>query len=397
MKYFSVVLCFFSLLFCHAQEDVLLAINGENITQKELTEVLEKSYDKDEIEALQPGLVRFHLQEMIIFRIMEQNLQNISVTCLPKDYMEDVERYEKPFFAYYLRWGLESTFLFVQKLQEIVQSSPALKNKYYNWLKDCQERMLKPEDQKTLVEIWQEITNAKEAKSAVRKVVFEKYRVDFQLFRNKIRTITKFRKHIAQQFHAKTIQNFAEKEEFSLSDGLIRVSHIFLSTKNKDTKKNMTPQEEETVKQRISEISKQISKDMSNFSQMALQHSQDQSTKYQGGDLGWIPRWTASTIFSGFLKHIGWTPHPSETYQEVVDQAYHLPENTLSSPVKSSWGYHLVLVTSRKSGAKLSKEELIKRAEDMLTLLEMERLVREWIKKSKIEWKKVDKEDREDW
>ncbi|NUM34279.1 MAG: peptidylprolyl isomerase [Candidatus Brocadiae bacterium] len=393
---FAFAFCFLALLVCQAQEEVLVKINGEAITQKDLMEVLEKSYDKDEIESLQPALVRFHLQEMIIFKIIDQNTENVSVKCLPKDYIEDVERYEKPFLAYYLRWGLESTFLFVQKLQEIIASSPTLKKKHQKWLEECQERMLKTEDQKTLVDIWQEITNEKEVKGALRKVVFEKYRVDFQIFRNRIRTITKFRKHVAQKYNQKDFQEFAQKEEFALCDGLIRMSHIFLAVKSKDPKKPITPQEEDAVKQKALELSKEIQKDLSNFAQAAQKHTQDQSTKYQGGDLGWIPRWTASTIFGGFLKHIGWTPHPSETYQDVVDQAYHLKENTLSQPIRSSWGYHIVVVTARKEGTKLNKDELIKRSEDMLCLLEMERLVREWIKKSKIEWQKLDKEEQYD-
>lgn len=373
---------------CLAEKNPTVAIvNGEIISQRDLMETLEKCYTEDEIDGMHTGLMRLYLQEIIIFKVMEQNLKNETIKCVAKDYMEDVERYEKPFLAYYLRWGMENSYHFVENLKVLVAESQEIKKKFGPGLEKIQPHTLKSEDQKFLMDLWQALVDDKDMKSSVRKLIYEKYHMDYQVFKQRIRIITKFRKYIEQTITPQEIQNFASKESFALADGLMKISHLFLPTRQRDNNEPFSAEQEAKVKQQILTIANEIKSDLSNFAEVVQKYSQDTSTKYMGGDLGWVPRWTASTVFSAFLKHIGWVPHPCESFPEVIDAAYSLPEKTLSQPVKSTWGYHLLVVTSRQAGPTIDQTDLLKRSQDMLTLLKMEKQLREWIKQSKIEHK----------
>ncbi|RJP31344.1 MAG: peptidyl-prolyl cis-trans isomerase [Candidatus Omnitrophota bacterium] len=86
-------------------------------------------------------------------------------------------------------------------------------------------------------------------------------------------------------------------------------------------------EEEETVKQKILDIRKEIEQGLA-FSEAAKTHSQDPSSAEQGGDLGYFNR--------------------GDMVPEFDKAAFELPLGQMSEPIKTQFGYHLILVDDRK-------------------------------------------------
>ena len=366
-----------------AQGKIVAKVNNEVITQTELLTLLERSYG-EEAKWLRNTIARFHLEEMVIFKVIEQKIKNINMRCRKEDYLEDVERYEKPFFTYYLTKGLKTPFSFIKKLSDLLEYDKGLKAKYQDQLSKIRYHYRPSNHNTFLLDVWKDMLEKKKIRYYLRKQIFKKFRIDYKTFKNRIRIITKFRKIVLSKITSSQVEEFAKKEEFALSDGLIKMNHILLLTLDRDTQKPLSKAKQEEILQKLIKIKKMVKQDFSNFSSIAQQYSDDNSTKYDKGSLGWVPRWTTATIFSGFLRHIGWMPHITNSMKEIVDYAYHYQKNKLSDPIKSQLGYHIIVVTERKNNKKLDKKELFDRAKNMLTMLKMEELVTSWIKKSEI-------------
>ena len=69
-------------------------------------------------------------------------------------------------------------------------------------------------------------------------------------------------------------------------------------------------------------------KDGGDFSELAIEYSTEPAAKETGGDLGWFG--------------------PGKMVQEFEVAAFSLPENELSEPVKTSFGYHVIEVTETR-------------------------------------------------
>ena len=323
---------------------------------------------------------------MIIFKIIEQKMNDVRVECTKEDYLEDVERFEKPFLAYYQEWGLKNSATFVRILREkVVNRSKRLNDKYGNVLEKMQSQVVSAKDLEALVTIYNEAIAEQEVKSRIRYLVFTHYHVDQQIFKERIKVVTKFRKFVSNQISEKTVQEFARKESFALADGLIKMSHLYLTIMDEQTQQVFAPDRQEKVAERMRTIANQVQEDCSNFEELVREHSEDKATRFSGGDLDWIPRWTAPLLFGGFLLHTGWIPHRTSAVPEIVEIGYTLLPKKKSNVVKTRWGYHLLQVTRRKEGQKLGKEELQSRARNMLSVLKMEEMLAEWLKNSKIE------------
>lgn len=100
----------------------------------------------------------------------------------------------------------------------------------------------------------------------------------------------------------------------------IHVRHILLKQDN-----NMTPEE---AQRQINNIYQQL-KSGKDFALMAKQYSLDASSAIKGGDLGWV---TADELVPQFSK-------------AMED----LPPHTISKPVKTPFGWHLIEVLERKT------------------------------------------------
>jgi foldase protein PrsA len=138
--------------------------------------------------------------------------------------------------------------------------------------------------------------------------------------------------------------------------GDIKVNHILITAKVKD---NMTDEEKaaaetaakKKVESIISELNKTDKKEVATkFAELAKAQSEDDSTKDNGGSLGWINKDTLSS-----------------EYDELVTAAYKLKDGEYStSVITTEQGYHVILRNGTKDKASLedSKDKIVKALSD---------------------------------
>ncbi len=118
--------------------------------------------------------------------------------------------------------------------------------------------------------------------------------------------------------------------------GDIRVSHILITP---DTNSDMTDEEKEAKEKEAENLAKEIIKKLNNgekFADLAKEYSDDKSNADKGGDLGYFNKGTMDKAF--------------ET------AAYELKMNKYTTtPVKSAYGYHIILKTGEKEKVALDK------------------------------------------
>lgn len=143
------------------------------------------------------------------------------------------------------------------------------------------------------------------------------------------------------QITEKQIEKYYEDEIV----GDIKVSHILITPGVTD---DMTDEEKEEAENEakekaealIDELNKTDEKDIADkFAELAKEQSQDETTKDNGGSLGFINKTTLS-----------------DDYDELVDAAYKLKDGEYSSKVVTTeLGYHIILRTESKEKASLDE------------------------------------------
>ncbi len=145
----------------------------------------------------------------------------------------------------------------------------------------------------------------------------------------------------------------------------VLVSHILLQEQEDES--------EEQLLQRAKEIKSKLTK--KNFAAQARKHSQDPGSQEKGGDLGWVQR--------GMMV---------PDFEQV---AFDLPAGTISNPVQTEYGVHILYVQQKKAEQKkelasvqqeLSKEYLQDRKSDQFQekLKEISEKASEYIKANQI-------------
>jgi peptidyl-prolyl cis-trans isomerase C len=125
---------------------------------------------------------------------------------------------------------------------------------------------------------------------------------------------------------------FAENRDL-FSGTQVRASHILLRVEP-----DAPAAEKEKVKQKLLGVKKQIESGMS-FAEAANKYSEDPANSGgAGGDLDYF------TLNSGFIP-------------EFTDVAFKLKKGTISDPVETPYGYHLIQVTDRKEGRPVDFEQ----------------------------------------
>lgn len=119
-----------------------------------------------------------------------------------------------------------------------------------------------------------------------------------------------------QQYYEANLARFQHPED------LAKASHLLLKVTPE-----ATAEESEAVKQRILEIRQEIADGKMTFADAAKKYSQDSSAS-QGGELGYFPRGRMTEAFE--------------------KAAFELPLGQISEPVKTEYGFHLILVEDRK-------------------------------------------------
>jgi foldase protein PrsA len=109
-------------------------------------------------------------------------------------------------------------------------------------------------------------------------------------------------------------------------------------------------------------------KDGGDFAELAKEYSTEPVAKETGGDLGWFG--------------------PGKMVPEFEDAAFALPENELSEPVKTSFGYHVIEVTeTREAELKETYEELKPGIENGLKKQKFEEALANLVKKVDVDLK----------
>lgn len=116
--------------------------------------------------------------------------------------------------------------------------------------------------------------------------------------------------------------------------GDIRCKHILISVKD-ESKSDSTGLTDAEAKKKAEELIKKLDEG-ANFDDLAKENSNDTGSASKGGDLGYFNK--------------------GDMVEEFETAAYKLKKNEYTKkPVKTSYGYHIILKTDEKGKAKLSK------------------------------------------
>lgn len=128
------------------------------------------------------------------------------------------------------------------------------------------------------------------------------------------------------------IANYYENNKAKFSENeQVKARHILLMVGA-----NAPQAESDKVLAAIKDIAAKIH-NVDDFAAMAKEYGQD-GTKENGGDLGWFSK--------------------EQMVQEFADVAFNLPVNTLSEPVRTQFGYHLIWVDDKKEAKQKTAAEV---------------------------------------
>lgn len=120
---------------------------------------------------------------------------------------------------------------------------------------------------------------------------------------------------------------FALNQKGYQQEESVKVKHILIQPENGDWNK---------AKTKIEEIAKEAN--AKNFADLAKKHSQDPGSKNEGGDLGFVTK--------GVMV------------KEFEQAAFNLDQGVVSQPVKTEFGYHLLLVDDKKAAKTTTFEDV---------------------------------------
>lgn len=176
----------------------------------------------------------------------------------------------------------------------------------------------------------------------------------------------------AKSFYDKNIDKFKYPDQ-------VRASHILIIANSKDLDaavraenkdKELSDDEVRALadkklaekRKKIEEIHRTLTNDLTQFAKIAKEQSEDPGSAVKGGDLGFFPK--------------------GRMVPEFEKVAFSIKPNTLSGIVRTSYGYHVILVTDRKAAGQepyekvkdsiktyLKKEKQIKYVDDLVESL----------------------------
>jgi len=175
---------------------------------------------------------------------------------------------------------------------------------------------IKPEDLLAKVTVSDAEVNAAYEKNKAKYQVPEKRVVRYAIVDvNQIRQSTQITDDQLKAQYQKNIQDYQVPNR-------VHVEHILLMTVNKPDA------EVEEIKKKAEDILAQAKKG-SNFEDLAKKYSEDPGTKDKGGDLGWIIQ--------------------GQTVPEFEKAAFSLPKGSISDPVKTQYGFHILKIIDKES------------------------------------------------
>lgn len=183
----------------------------------------------------------------------------------------------------------------------------------------------------------------------------------FEALANGLDTITNFKQELSSYRKQLTAPYFVDKETeeklvreaYERKKTRIRTSHILIKLSE-----NASPEDTLAAYNKAIEIRNRILKG-EDFAKLANEYSQDDVSKINGGDIGYL------TVFTTVLPY--------------ENAAYSLKLGEISMPVRSQYGYHIIKVTDRKENpgevkvahimalvARDASEEDVKKAEQKI-------------------------------
>lgn len=198
-------------------------------------------------------------------------------------------------------------------------------------------------------------------------------------------SLAEFKKDLAEEVKMKKLVDMLEKVNISEADARkyynqninkfkypdkVRASHILIAAnsdemaeilKGDPKNENMTEAEIKAAvdKQMAEKLKKAnevlalVNKDASAFAKVAKENSEDVESAKQGGDLGFFAK--------------------QEMVEPFANAAFSMKPNTISGLVKTSYGYHIIMVTDRKAAGQDSFEKV---KADIMLYLENEKKVK---------------------
>lgn len=198
-------------------------------------------------------------------------------------------------------------------------------------------------------------------------------------------SLAEFKKDLAEEVKMKKLVDMLEKVTISDADAKkyyneninkfkypdkVRASHILVeanpdelseilkadsknaSLSDVELKAMVDKQMAESLK-KAQELLAQVKKDPSSFAKIAKENSDDVESAKQGGDLGFFAK--------------------QEMVEPFANTAFSMKPNTISELVKTSYGYHIIMVTDRKAAGQDSFEKV---KPDIVLFLENEKKVK---------------------
>jgi foldase protein PrsA len=185
------------------------------------------------------------------------------------------------------------------------------------------------------------------------KVLADKYEVTDKELDNKVKT---YKDQYGEQFEMMILQSGFENEEAfkeALKTELLVEKAVMKDVKEEDIKKYYDENYKPEIKARHilvadEETAKEVKSKLDaggNFEELAKEYSTDGSAE-QGGDLGWFG--------------------PGAMVPEFEETAYALEINTISEPVQTQHGFHIIEVTEKKE--KEAYEDVKDKMKEQLTI-----------------------------
>jgi peptidyl-prolyl cis-trans isomerase C len=177
--------------------------------------------------------------------------------------------------------------------------------------------------------------------------------------------ILQWKKYFTAQGTPAALKQFVAENQDEFNQTRVRASHILIKVDP-----TAPAAEKEKARQKLLAIKRQIDSGQITFAAAADQYSEDDgnvATK-SGGDLGYFPR-------SG------------QFIEEFSAAAFALKPGTISDPVLTDFGYHLIQVTDRKEGTPINFEQYRDRILEQFGFDLQGKILAEQRKKAKIEKK----------
>jgi parvulin-like peptidyl-prolyl isomerase len=140
---------------------------------------------------------------------------------------------------------------------------------------------------------------------------------------------------------------------------MVRASHILLSTKDLDTKVELSD-EKKAAKKRLAEDLVKRARAGEDFAKLAKEYSEDPGSKDKGGEYK-FPR--------------------GQMVKEFEDAAFSLQTNQVSDVVTTQFGYHVIKLSEKYLAKKHDLAESAPKIKDYLTNVAIQKQAPEYLKK----------------